>query len=165
MQLILLLEAAQDRNCILNGRLGDEHRLEATGESRILLHMLAILIKCRRADAVKLTASQRWLQKVRRIHRAVRLASTNERVHLVDEQDDPSVLRLHLREHGLQPLFELAAIFRTGDERTHIEREQLFILEALRHVALDNTQRQAFSDGRLANARLADQHRIILRAP
>ena len=35
----------------------------------------------------------------------------------------------------------------------------------LRHVALDDAQRQAFGNRRLANAGLADQHRIVLGAP
>ena len=33
-----------------------------------------------------------------------------------------------------------------------------------RHIAIGNALRQAFDDGRFANARLADQHRIILGA-
>ena len=36
--------------------------------------------------------------------------------------------------------------------------------QALRHVAVDDAQRQAFDDGRLADAGLADQHRIVLGA-
>ena len=68
-------------------------------------------------------------------------------------------------QHGLQPLLELAAIFRAGDQRAHVERQQLLVLEALRHVAVDDAQRQAFDDRRLADAGLADQHRVVLGAP
>ena len=70
----------------------------------------------------------------------------------------------HLLQHGLQPLLELAAIFRAGDQRAHVERQQLLVLQALRHVAVDDAQRQAFDDGGLADAGLADQHRIVLGA-
>ena len=35
----------------------------------------------------------------------------------------------------------------------------------LRHVAADDAPRQAFGDGGLAHARLADEHRVVLRAP
>ncbi len=38
-------------------------------------------------------------------------------------------------------------------------------LRLSRHVALDDAQGEAFDDRRLADARLADQHRIVLRAP
>ena len=71
---------------------------------------------------------------------------------------------LDLRQHGFQPLLELAAIFGAGDQRAEIEREHLLVLEALRHVALDDAVRQPLDDRRLADARLADQHRIVLGA-
>ena len=67
-------------------------------------------------------------------------------------------------QHGLQPLFELAAIFRAGDQRAHIERQQPLFLQAFGHVAVDDALRQPLGDRRLADARLADQHRIVLRA-
>ena len=67
-------------------------------------------------------------------------------------------------QHGLQPLFELAAIFRARDQRAHVERQQLLVLQAFRHVAVDDAQRQALRDRRLADAGLADQHRIVLGA-
>ncbi len=68
-------------------------------------------------------------------------------------------------QHGFQPLLELAAIFRAGDHGAEIEREQLLVLEAFRNVAVDDAQRQAFDDRGLADAGLADQHRIVLGAP
>ena len=43
----------------------------------------------------------------------------------------------------------------TGDKAAHVERQQLLVLEAFRHVALDDAQRQAFRDRGLAHARLA----------
>ena len=72
--------------------------------------------------------------------------------------------RLDLAEHGLQPLLELAAIFGAGDQRAQIERQHLLVLQALRHVAVDDAMRQALDDGGLADTRLADQHRIVLGA-
>ncbi len=38
-------------------------------------------------------------------------------------------------------------------------------LSAVGHVAIGDAQRQAFGDGGLADAGLADQHRIVLGAP
>ena len=69
-----------------------------------------------------------------------------------------------LVEHGLQPLLELAAILRAGDQRAHVERQQLLVLQALRHVAVDDAERQALGDRGLADAGLADQHRVVLGA-
>ena len=69
-----------------------------------------------------------------------------------------------LRQHGLQPLLELAAILGAGDHRAEVERHQLLALERLRHVAVDDAQRQALGDGGLADAGLADQHGVVLGA-
>ena len=68
----------------------------------------------------------------------------------------------HLVEHALQPLLEIAAIFGAGDHRAHVEREQAPVLDAVGHVAVGDAQREAFGDRGLADARLADQHRIVL---
>ena len=43
--------------------------------------------------------------------------------------------------------------------------KQLLVLQALRHVAVDDAQRQPFDDGGFADARLADQHGVILGPP
>ena len=67
-----------------------------------------------------------------------------------------------LLQHGFQPLLELAAIFRARDQCAQVEREQLLVLQALRHVAIDDAQRQALDDGGLADAGLADQDGIVL---
>ena len=110
-------------------RLVDEDRLEAAGKGGVLLDMLAVFVERGRADAVQLAARQRRLQQVRRVHRAVRLAGADQRVHLVDEQDDAAGGRGDFGQHGLQPLLELAAIFRAGDQRAHVERHQLLVLQ------------------------------------
>jgi hypothetical protein len=68
------------------------------------------------------------------------------------------------RQHGLQPLLEFAAEFRARDQRAHVERHQPLVAQAFRHVAIDDAQRQAFGDGGLADAGLADQHGIVLGA-
>ena len=67
-------------------------------------------------------------------------------------------------QHGLQPLLELAAVLRAGDERAHVERDDPLVLQPLGHVAADDALRQPFDDRRLADAGLADQHRVVLGA-
>ena len=66
----------------------DEHRLEAARERRVLLDMLAVFVERGGADAMQFAARQRRLQQVGGIHRAIGLAGADQRVHLVDEQDD-----------------------------------------------------------------------------
>ena len=72
---------------------------------------------------------------------------------------------LHQLFHdGLQPLFELAAILGAGDDQRKIERQNALVGQERRHVAVGDALRQAFDDGGFADARLADQHRIVLGA-
>ena len=42
--------------------------------------------------------------------------------------------------------------------------DEALVLEAFGHVAVDDALREAFDDRRLADARLADEHGIVLRA-
>ena len=50
-------------------------------------------------------------------------------------------------------------------ERAHVERDDALVLEAFGHVALHDAQGEPFDDRRLADARLADQHGVVLGAP
>ena len=108
---------------------------------------------------------ERRLQQVAGVHGALGLAGADDGMQLVDEEDDAPALGLDLGEHGLEPLLELAAVLGAGDQGAHVEREQPLVLEALRHVALDDALRQAFGDGGLADAGLADQDGVVLGAP
>ena len=103
-------------------RLLDHHRLEPALERLVLLDVLAILVERRRADAAQLAARERRLEQIRRVVAAFGGAGADERVQLVDEQDDPALGGRDLLEHGLQPLLELAAVLRAGDQRAEIER-------------------------------------------
>ena len=85
-------------------------------------------------------------------------------VHLVDEQQHLTLGLLHVLEDGLEPLFELAAILRAGDQRAHVERDDLLVLEPFGHVAAHDALRETFDDRGLADAGFADQHRVVLRA-
>ena len=129
MSLVLLLQATEDRDRILDGRLGDEYRLEAPRQRSILLDMLAIFVERGRAHAMQFAARQGGLQEVRSVHCAIGLAGPDERMHFVNEQDNAAGGRGDLVEHGLEALLELAAIFRASNERAHIEREQLLVFD------------------------------------
>ena len=72
---------------------------------------------------------------------------------------------LDLLEHGLEPLLELAAVLRAGDHRAEVERDDALVAQRLGHVAGDDALGQALDDRGLADAGLADQHRVVLGAP
>ena len=66
MHFVLLLQAAQDRDRVLDRWLADIHRLETPLERSILFDVLAVFIERGRADAAQFAARQRGLQHVRR---------------------------------------------------------------------------------------------------
>ena len=138
------------------------HRLEAPLERRVLLDVLAVLVERGRADRVQLAAGQQRLEHVRRVERAFGRAGAHDGVQLVDEQDDLSLGVDDLLEDRLQPLLELAAVLGAGDQRAHVERDDLLVLEAFGHVAAHDALGQALDDGGLADAGLADEHRVVL---
>ena len=49
-----------------------------------------------------------------------------------------------------------------GDQRAHVEGKDRLVLQAFGHVAADDALGQALGDGRLADARLADEHGVVL---
>src|SRR5215475_7720043 len=74
-----------------------------------------------------------------------------------------TVCRAHLTEDGLEPLLELAAILRAGDERTDVEGEHGLVAQALGYVAGRDSLCEPFDDGGLADTWIADKHRVVLR--
>ena len=165
MNLVALLQAAQDRDRVLDRRLVDQHLLEAPLERGVLLDVLAVFVERRRADAVQLAARERGLQHVARVHRAFGLAGADHGVQLVDEQDHAAFLLGEVVQHRLEPLLELAAELRAGDQRAHVEREDALVAQALGHLAVDDALRETLDDRGLADAGLADQHGVVLGAP
>jgi hypothetical protein len=85
-------------------------------------------------------------------------------VQLVDEEDDLPLRVGNFLQHRFQSLFELPAVLRAGDERAHIERDDAFALQPFGHVAANDPSGEPFDDRGLANARLPDEHRVVLRA-
>ena len=71
---------------------------------------------------------------------------------------------LDLLEHGLEPLLELAAVLRAGDHRAQVQADQPLVAQRLGHVAGDDALGEALDDRGLADAGLADEHRVVLGA-
>ena len=112
---------------------------------------------------MQLTARERGLEHIARIERAVtRGAGAHDGVQLVDEQDDLALGLLHLAQHRLQAVLELAAVLSTRHHRAQVERHDVAVLQAGRHIPRDDALRKPLDDGRLARARLADEHRVVL---
>ena len=165
VNLVALAQAAQDADGVGDRRLGDQNRLEAPLQGGILLDMLAILVQRRCPDRVELAARQHRLEHVRRVDRSLGGAGAHDRVELVDEEDNLAVRVDDLLQHCLQPIFELASVLRAGDEGTHVQADDPPVLESFGDVAPHDALGEPFDDRGFPNARLADEHRVVLRAP
>ena len=165
VHLVALAQAAQDRDRVRHRGLADEHGSETPLEGGVLLDVLAVLVERGRADRAQLAAGEHGLEQVGRVDRALGCARADDRVQLVDEQDDAAVGRGDLLEHGLEALLELAPVLRARQQRAEVERPDAPLLQALGHVARDDALREPLDNRRLANARLPDQDGVVLGAP
>ena len=124
--------------------------------------MLAVLVQRRRSDATQRTAGQFRFEQVRRVGGTFGFARPDHQVQFIDKQNDRTVGILDFAEHRFESFFEIAAEFCPGNQRPHIQRNDAFLFERLRHVAFKNPQRQTFGDRGFADAGLPDQHRVVL---
>ena len=165
MYFVPLAQAAQDADGVLDAGFVDHDRLKAALERGVLLDVLAVFIEGRGADGVELAAREHRLQHVRGVDGALGSARADDRVQLVDEQDDPAGGGRDFLQHRLEAFLELAPVFGARHQRADVEGDDAFLLESLGNVLAHDALREPFHDGRLADAGLADQHGIVLGAP
>ena len=163
MLLIGPLDALEDLHRLLGRRRSDAHLLEPALQRGGAFDVLAVLLQRRRADTLQFAAGQRWLEDVGRVHRTAGRPRPDEHVHLVDEQD--GVARFQLLDDALQALLELTAVHRAGDQAAHVQLQDALVVQRFGHLAIDDALGQAFDDGRLAHAGLADEGGVVLGAP
>jgi hypothetical protein len=112
-------DTLKNRNRVFDrGRL-NFHALESTVEGGVFLDVFTILVERGRADALEFSAGKRGLEDVGCIHRALGRARADDRVHLVDEDDDV-FCPLHFIHDRLDALLELTAVFGPGDHEGEI---------------------------------------------
>ena len=165
VRFVALLQAAQDGDGIFDAGFPDDDRLESPFQCGVFFDVLFVFIERRRPDRAQFTAGQCGLQQIARIHGPFGFAGPHNGVQFVDEQDDFALALCHFLDDGFQPILKLAAKFCAGDQRPHVERDDLLVRQHRRHIPVEHAYRKAFNDGGLTHARLADQHGIVLRAP
>ncbi len=129
-----LSKPSHDGNGVLNGRFFHHQGLEPALQGRILFDVPSILVDRRGPDHVQLTSSQHWLQHVAGIHGPLSGAGPDHGVQLVDEHQQSALGRLHLCQHGLQSLLELAAILGPSDQGPHIQGEHRPVPKAFGYI-------------------------------
>ena len=83
-------------------------------------------------------------------------------MQLINKQNDVAFALFDFVQNRLQTFLKFAAVLCTGDQRAHIQRENSLVFQRTRHITAHNTLCQTFCDGGLADARFADQNRIVL---
>ncbi len=162
--LIALAETAKDQQRIVGGRFVHVDGREPALQRGILLDVLAVLVQRGRADDVQFSARKGGFEHIGGIHRALGRPGADDGVQLVDEQDDAVRVPPDLLDERLQPLLELAAELGAREHRSQVEREYALLPQGFRHVIADDGLRKALDNGGLADARLTDEHGVILRA-
>ena len=163
MVLVAGAQPFEDLDGVRNRGLVDLDRLEATLERRVLLEVLPVLLEGGGADRLQLAAREHRLEDAGGVDCALCGSCADQRVNLVDEQDDVAA-RTDLLQHLLEAFLEVAAVPRACDKCAEVERVEVLVGQRVWHIAADDALRQAFDDGRLADTRLTDQNGVVLRA-
>ena len=159
--LVAVTQPLEDLNGVRDRRLLDDDLLEATLEGGVLFEVLAELVEGGGTDGLQFATGEHGLQNRRSVDRALGGTRPDEGVDLVDEEDDVAA-GLDLLEHLLEALLEIAAVARTGDEGTEVERVELLVVEGLGHRVIGDRLGEPFDDRRLADTGLTDEDRIVL---
>ena len=155
-------DAANHADCHLVRRFLYLDHLKSPGERRILLEVLLVFRPGGGRDRAEFAAGQGRLEHVGRVALSGLTASADERVGLVDEEDDRHGRFLHLVDHPLEPVLEFPLHACARLQQAEIERAERHLLERLGYVASGDPLRKTLDDGRLTHARLAGEDRVVL---
>src|SRR5262245_618472 len=101
MDLVLLLETAEDGDGVLHPSVPHHHSLESPLHPWVLLDVRAVLVEGGGTHAAELAAREGGLEHVSRVVRALRRPRSHQGVELVDEADDLALALRDLTQHGL----------------------------------------------------------------
>ncbi len=140
------------------------HRLETALQGLVFLEVFLVFVQRGGTDGPQFAARQCRFQYVGRVHGALASSGSHQGVNLVDEHDDAPLTARHLVDDALEPLLKFALVLRTGHQRAHVERVELFVFQVFGHVAAHNTLCQPLHDGGFARSRLTYQDRVVFRS-
>ena len=165
MHFIAFLQAAKNRNGVFHSRFRDQHGLEAAFERGILFDMFFVLVERGSANGAQFAAGQRRLEHVGSIHCSFGRTGANQGMQLIDKKNDLPFGFGDFFENRLQTVFKFAAEFRSCHECGKVQGHNALCFEHVRHVSGNNALGEAFDDGRLADARFANQYGVVFCAP
>ena len=163
VRFVVFLDVVQHTQRLFGRRLFHDDLLKTPLQRAVALDIFAVFAQGGGSDALQFAPGQRRFQDVGRVERPLRAAGADDRVDFVDKEDH--VAAGEFLQQQVDPFFELSAVFRPCDQRGDVQREDPFAQQCVRDFLLRDPQRQPFDDGRLPDARFADQHRVVLFAP
>ena len=102
------------------------------------------------------------LQQVACIHGAFGPACTYNVMNLIYEKNNSSLRFFNFVEDSLQSFLEFSPKLGSSNKGTHVQCKYCLILQAFRHIAVENTLGQSFYYCGLTYTRLTDEHRVVL---
>jgi hypothetical protein len=163
MGFVAVAQTLEDFDRFLLRRRVDDDLLETALQGAVLFDVFAVFIERGGADALDFAAGQGGLEHVAGVNGAFGAAGADQGVQLVDEQDGVLGASDFIHDR-LDALFELAAVLGARDHHGQVEHDDALVAEELGNVAVDDHLGQAFDDGGLADAGLAQQHGIVFGA-
>ena len=111
---------------------------------------------------MQFTTGKGGFNQVRRIHCAVTFACTYKGVHFIDEQDHLASGFGHLSQNRLQAFLKITAIFSTGNQGPHVQRQQAFTTQRFRYIPIHNAQGQTLGNCGFTHTWLTNQNWVVL---
>jgi len=164
MCLVLLPQALEDQDRLLRRGFADRDRLEAPLQGLVFLDVLSVFIDRCGADDLQFTPRQHRFQDIGSIHRTFCTSGADDRVQLIDEQDDIFTVDGFV-EALFQALLKFATVFAAGQHAGHVQGDDALALQRFGDVSGNDPLGQAFSDGGFTDTWFTDQARIVLRPP
>ena len=121
INLVTFFQSTKDGNRIFYCWLIHLNRLETPLQCSILFNVLTVFIQRCGADAVQFASCQHRFQHVSGIHGTVCFSCSDDQMQFIDEQNNFSVTLSDFFQNGFQTLLELAAVFCSGYQCSHIK--------------------------------------------
>ena len=164
IDLVFILETAEDLISLINGRFRNFNGLKAPGEGTVLVKVFPVFFIGRRADTAHLARGKRRFQDVGCIQRTAGYSSGPDNgVNLVDKENN-ILYFFKVCNDLFQPVFEITTEAGSSQQRPHVQRINLCIFQGFRNLPLGDSLGEPLRDRRFSHAGLADMNGIILVA-
>jgi len=157
-------QASHHRDCAFWIRLVHFNDLEAPGQRGVFLNILFVFRPCCRSDGAQFTPCQGRLQQIGRISLPRSATSTNQRMSLINEQNDRTGGGFHRIDDGFQAIFKLPLHRCARLQQGQVQNTQIHIPQRFWHIAISNPLGKPFDHGCLPDPGFTGQDGIVLAA-